>query len=435
VSDLAGARDHWVGLAEARGGGGEPGWLEQLRAGALADFAGRGLPTTREEEWRYTDVGPIARVPFAPAEAGHAPISRLDVESLSFPVYACSLYVFVNGFLERGLSVPEELSAGVRMRSLAAHGSDAGAVLGTLADCKQHPFTALNTALFDDGALLEIPAGAQAEQTIHLVFVSTGTDGSASSPRIAIRAGAGSRARVIQDHVSLGPGRRFTNAVTEVAVGEDASLDLTLLQREAADALHVSNLSGRLERDARLRVHTLALGGALVRNDLSLLLAGPGADCTLHGLFVGTGDQVVDNHTLVDHAVPHGTSRELYKGVLAGRSRGVFRGRVIVRPGADKTDATQSNPNLLIGQHAEIATKPQLEIHADDVRCRHGATAGRIDPEALFYLRARGIGEAAARDLLTRGFAHEVLRSLGDPALEECVAELLLARLAGAESS
>jgi Fe-S cluster assembly protein SufD len=240
---------------------------------------------------------------------------------------------------------------------------------------------------------------------------------------------------VIQDHVSIGSGAAFTNAVTELLVGADARLEFVLLQREDDLAFHVSGLFVRVARDAALTSHVLSLGGRLVRNDLSALLSEPGAECTLRGLFLGTGDRVVDNHTLVDHAVPHGTSRELYKGVLGGRSRGVFRGRVIVRPHAQKTNATQSNPNLLLSDAAEIDTKPQLEIHADDVRCSHGSSIGQVDPEALFYLRARGLGERQARDLLTRGFAQEIATALPSAPLAERVSELLLERLAEGEEA
>jgi Fe-S cluster assembly protein SufD len=237
---------------------------------------------------------------------------------------------------------------------------------------------------------------------------------------------------VIQDHVALGAGPhppRLTNAVTQVVVGDDASLELVVLQREDAAARALSNLSVRVERDGRFASHVVTLGGRFVRNDLAALLADENAECRLLGLFLGTGERLVDNHTLVDHAMPHGRSEELYKGILADRSRGVFRGRVVVRPGANKTDARQSNANLILGRGAEIDTKPQLEIHADDVKCSHGSAIGRIDPEALFYLRARGLSEAAARAVLTRGFAHEVLAALPHAALVEALGDALAARL------
>jgi Fe-S cluster assembly protein SufD len=219
------------------------------------------------------------------------------------------------------------------------------------------------------------------------------------------------------------------NAVSEVRVAEGAALELVLLQRESQETFHVGNVQARLERDARFASRALTLGGAFVRNDLGALLAAPDAACELDGLFHGAGTRLVDNHTLVDHASPSATSRELYKGVLGGRSRGVFRGRVVVRPDAQKSDARQASANLILSNAAEVDTKPQLEIWADDVRCSHGATIGRLDPEALFYLRSRGLGEAAARDLLTRGFAAEVLQRIGSEALANAATEVLLAGL------
>jgi Fe-S cluster assembly protein SufD len=249
---------------------------------------------------------------------------------------------------------------------------------------------------------------------------------------VLVRAGRGSRATLLVDCVSLGEGPGFTNAVCEVDCAEDSELHLVLLQREGAGSFHVANLAARQARDSRLATHTLSLGGALVRNDLAVELADEGAEATLHGLFVGTGRQVLDNHTLVDHARPHGTSRELYKGILGGSARGVFRGRILVREGAQKTDARQANANVMLDDGAEIDTKPQLEIRADDVRCSHGSSIGALDEDALFYLRSRGLDEATARDVLTRGFAAEILRALPVPGLGDCVGELVQGRLRGA---
>jgi len=294
---------------------------------------------------------------------------------------------------------------------------------GSLVDAKAHPFAALNAAMLDDGIVIRIPENEQPEHPVHVVFASTSTSGApqASHPRVYVEVGAGSRAIVVQDHVSLGDEEHFTNAVTEVSVGANASLELVTLQRENDATWHVSNLVVRQERDSRFASHVVTLGGRFVRNDLSAVLAGEGAHCRMNGLYLGTGERLIDNHTHVDHAVPHGTSDELYKGVLMDRSRGVFRGRVLVRPNAQKTDARQSNPNLLLSEGAEIDTKPQLEILADDVKCSHGSAIGRTDPDALFYLRTRGIGPADARVLLTRGFAAEVLGALPVEALAEAL--------------
>jgi Fe-S cluster assembly protein SufD len=435
---LEAARDHYLArqapFLAARAG--EPAWLGRLRREATAAFADSGLPHTRLEEWRYTNVAPLARVPFELPRAG-APVSREELEAVSFPVYACSVFVFVDGRHRPELSAPRALAGEPRVQSLAEllarEPERVEAELGGQVDLKRHPFAALNTAFAEDGAVLLVPAGAQVVQPVHVVFASSGAEPDrVRHPRVLVVAGRGSRCDVIVDHVDLAPARGFTNAVVEVRALRQASLGLVLVQREVDAAFHVSHLAARVERDAHLSAHTLTLGGALVRNDASLLLAEEGASCRLHGLFAGDGEQVLDHHSLIDHAVPRGTSRQLAKGILGGAARGVFRGRVIVRPGAQRTDAEQSNPNLLLSAAAEVDSKPQLEIHADDVRCRHGSSIGRLDEDALFYLRARGLDEAAARDLLTRGFAAEVLDALPVPTLGTALAGLLASRLAHA---
>lgn len=406
--------------------GSEPSWLAARRSHALACFREQGLPHTKLEAWRYTSLAALARTDFAlPSAAGQ--VTRADLERVCFPVFACSLYVFLDGRYREDLSSPRALSGETRIESGVQE------ELGTLVDPKLHPLAALNTALFEEAALLHVPRGVRLEQPVHVVF-ATSPDSTprARQARLLVLADPGSRVQVVQDHVSLGEDHGFSNAVTEVFVGADAGVDLVVIQREADTAFHVSNLATRLERDARFSSHVLTLGGRLVRNDLTATLAGEGSEATLSGLFIGSGTRLVDNHTLVDHAVPHGTSRQVYRGILGGEARGVFRGRVIVRPDAQKTNAEQSNPNLLLSDAAEVDTRPQLEIHADDVRCSHGSSIGQLDAQALFYLRARGIDEVAARELLTRGFAHQVLGALPVPALREGLDEVLDASLSAA---
>jgi len=429
------ARDHYLArhAAFVPTLGTESGVLASLRAEALAVIREHGLPNRRQEEWRYTNPAPIAAVPFElPASPGA--VSREQVEALSFPVFACSLYVFVDGRFDAGLSAPAALSGEVRVESLAAMRAadpeSAVDLVGSTVDPKSHPFAALNAAFLDDAAILRVPRGFDAPQPVHVVNVATARSApTVIHPRLVIEAEPGARVHVIQDHVSLGTGPGFTNAVTEIRVRENAEVSLTLIQREDDARFHVSNLAVVQERDSRFGSHTLTFGGALVRNDATVRLLGEGADCTLDGLFVGSGRQVLDNHTLVDHAVPRCTSRELYKGILGGASRGVFRGRVIVRPDAQKTNALQSNANVLVGDKAEVDTKPQLEIWADDVKCSHGSSIGQLDAEALFYLRARGLAEEDARDLLTRAFALAILEGLPVPGLAEGLDGLLLDRL------
>jgi Fe-S cluster assembly protein SufD len=433
MSALEAARDRYLAQAEAcerSVGAGDPAWLAALRRRARAAFAERGLPSTREEEWRYTSLAPLARIALEPA-APQAPVDREAIEDLAQPVFACGLFVFVDGRYRAELSSPPPRAGDVAVESLARLRAEEPALLeealGQRSDPKQHPLAALNTACLDDGAVLRIPARRRLEAPLHVVFVSSGAG--VVHPRVLVVAGEDSHATLIQDHVSLASVPGFTNAVTEVEVGRNARVDLVLLQREDPERFHVSYLGARLERDARFVSHVVTLGGRLVRNDLEALLAGEGADCELGGLFLADAGRLVDNHTLVDHAVPRGRSNELYKGILAGPSRGVFRGRVIVRPDAQKTDARQSNPNLLLSDGAEIDTKPQLEIHADDVKCSHGSSIGQVDPDALFYLRSRGVDERQARNLLVRGFAREAVARLASQALREEIDQLVLAAL------
>ncbi len=440
MKGLAEANERWLARCDEAVetlGGTEHANAASLRRAAREAFAAAGLPTSRQEEWRYTNLAELLAVDFETGAARRAPeISRDAIEAVASPVFACGLLVFADGRFVPGLSTLRVPDAELTPLAEARRSGRLGH-LGSRVDAKRHPFAALATALFEDGVSIRLPAGARLEQPIHLVFLSLGGETPrASHPRVLVEAGRGSHAVLVQDHVSLGPtpGPAFTNAVTELHVGPGAELGFVTLQRESDATFHVSSCAAHLERDARLRSHVITLGGRLVRNDLSVTLAGEGAEATLNGLFLATGDRLVDNHGHVDHAVPHGSSRQLYKGVLADRGRGVFRGRVLVRPDAQHTDARQSNPNLLLSDGAEIDSKPQLEIHADDVKCSHGSAIGRVDEDALFYLRARGIDAAEARKLLVRGFAAEVLAALPEPALAESLGDAFADELTGAAS-
>jgi Fe-S cluster assembly protein SufD len=438
MNALDAARDRFLalhgGFAASRRG--EPAWLARLRADALDAFREQGLPHTQLEEWRHTNVAPLAKVRFALAGAPGPAVERPDLEHHAFPVFACSVYVFVNGRFAPELSAPQRLNCGTTVESLSDVMRESPELLasrlGRGVELKRHPFAALATAFLDDGACVRVPRGAGAEQPIHLVFVSApGADAEPllSHPRVLVAAEPQSRLTVIQDHVAVGTSPGFSNCVTEVDVGPEAHVDLVLVQREPDYRFHVSNLAVTQERDSRFAAHTLCFGGAIVRNDAGVRLLGEGAECRLDGLFVAGGKQLVDNHTSVDHAVPRCTSRESYKGIVGGQARGVFRGRILVRPDAQKTSAQQSNANLLLGAGAEVDTKPQLEILADDVKCSHGSSVGQLDPDAFFYLRSRGLSEDVARDLLTRGFAQEILRALPQPALADALDDILQQRL------
>jgi len=428
-------RDHYLSLHERFAGaaGDDPPWITRLRGDAIGAFRDLGFPTTRLEKWRYTNVRPIASVPFELPGTDAADVSREALEPLAVPIFACSLFVFVDGRFAPKLSAPPALAGDVRIESLAGLRAEdperLERFLGRIVEPKQHPFAALNTAFLDDGAVLIVPPEVRLERPVHVVFLSSGETAAICHPRVLVVAGANSRVNLVQDHVSLASAQGFTNAVTEVFVEPGAAVEMVLLQREDERQFHTSNLGVRLERDARFTSHTVTLGGAIVRNDLEVTFAGEGADCTANGLFVGDDRQLIDNHSLIDHATPLGTSSELYKGILTGAAKGVFRGRVIVRPDAQHTNARQSNPNLLLSDSAEINTKPQLEIHADDVKCSHGSAVGRLDEDALFYLRTRGIGEERAREMLSRGFASEVTRAISIEALREEIDRLVAEKL------
>lgn len=396
---------------------GAPSWLRELRRGAAARFAEVGFPTPREEAWKYTDVTPIAQAGFKPAAKGVNGVDPARLEGFWFENLPSHRLVFVNGHYSEKLSAPGAWPKNVTVMSLAdalrhqAHRIEP--YLGRCVPEKAHGFAALNTALFTDGAYIHLSRGVRLAKPIHLLYVTTGAGGPVlSQPRNLVVAEADSQAVLMENYVAIGESAYFTNALTEVAVGPHALIEHYRLQEEGAQAYHIGGLHVHLDRDGRFTAHGIDLGGRLVRNDLRSVLDAEGAECHLNGLYVLGGRQHVDNHTHIDHAKPRGTSREFYKGVLDGRSRAVFHGRVVVRPDAQHTDAQQVNNNLLLSRDAEADTKPQLEIYADDVKCAHGATVGQLDPDALFYLRSRAVDEAAARDLLTYAFARDVLSRL-----------------------
>jgi Fe-S cluster assembly protein SufD len=374
---------HYVAAHEAFAASreGDPAWLVALRADAIARFEELGFPSTRLEEWRYTNVAEIAKL-------------ALEVAAT-------------------------ETAGGIP------------SALGSILDTKDRAFALLNTAFVSDVAVVRTEKNAVSDEPTRIELSSRP---GLQSPRVFVEAAAGSQTIVVVDCFS-GPDAPagLTNTVVEVDVSENASVDLVIVQREHDVRFHISNVAARVARNGRFRSHTLSCGGALVRNDLDVVLADEGAECDLNGLFIGRGEAVVDNHTSVDHAMPRCTSRELYKGILGDRSNGIFRGKVIVRPDAQKTDATQSDPNLLLGVGAEIDTKPQLEIYADDVKCSHGATVGQLDLDALFYLRSRGVGVADAREMLIHAFANEVVDALPS-GLAESVSQVIASAVQGAQS-
>jgi Fe-S cluster assembly protein SufD len=406
-----------------------PAWLQTLRQQGMARFQALGFPTTKNEDWHFTSVAPIAERTFRPAAAGGT-IEKTDIDRFNFGESGWNTLVFVNGAFSKDLSSNAALGNKVRVTSLASS-IKAGTAgidrhVGKIATYEQHAFTALNTAFMNDGAFIEIGAEAVVEQPIHLLFFSDAEG--VSHPRNLIVTARHSRATVIESYVSLGNSAYFTNAVTEISLGEGSHLDHYKLQRESESAFHVGTVQVRQERDSQLHSFSLAVGGSLARTNIYTSLDGDAATCTLNGLYLTDGAQHVDNQTSIEHIAPNCPSHELYKGVLDGRSHGVFNGKVYVHPEAQKTDGKQSNNNLLLSPTARVDTKPQLEIFADDVKCTHGATVGRLDELAMFYLNSRGIGPETARILLTYAFAADVLETIELEPLRVQLEKMVLAR-------
>jgi Fe-S cluster assembly protein SufD len=413
----------------------QPDWLTLVRKAALDRFVELGFPTLDDEEWKYTNVAPIAKTPFRLGTESKVPGLKVDqLQRITFGEMECSYLVFLNGRFTPELSRIRPLPEGVRVGSLAqALKEEPGRVephLARHAAFETQAFVSLNTAFLQDGAFIHLPRRKVMEEPVHLIFV-TAPNGAplVSHPRNLIVAEEGSQAAVVESYVSLGDSPYFTNAVTEVVASAGAVVDLCKLQRESDQAYHVSTLQSHLSRSARFASHSISLGGALVRNDLNMVLEGEGIECVLNGLYLAQGTQHIDNHTFIDHAQPHCASREFYKGVLSGRSHGVFNGKILVRKDAQKTDAKQTNKNLLLSEEALVDTKPQLEIYADDVRCTHGATIGQLDEEALFYLRSRGVGHEDARSLLIHAFATDLISRIPVKPVRTGLECLLMTRL------
>lgn len=404
-----------------------PWWLHGLRRTALARFAELGFPTTRVEEWKYTNLASLARTVFEPAEppASSVPPRPSWVEQVGVVLVRTLNGHPVSQVVERGFSIHPLRTVWRESPELIERH------LGRYAAFDRHAFVALNTAFFEDGVLVRIADGVVLESPLVLMhyLAADGEAPVASHPRTLVLAGRNSQAQIVEAWTGPDGQVYLTNAVAEVVLGEGAVLEYVRVQLEGDRAYHFSALHARQGRSSSLAVHTVLLGGALTRAEIGSVLAGEGASTTLNGLYLARGEQHMDNYTTLDHAQPHATSVELYKGILDGRSSGVFHGRIIVRPEAQKTDAIQRNRNLLLSQDAVINTKPQLEIYADDVRCTHGATVGQVDADAIFYLRSRGIAHREARRLLTLAFAQEITDRINPASLRERLNAELLVRL------
>jgi Fe-S cluster assembly protein SufD len=346
-------------------------WIQAVRDSAFERFAKLGFPTTRDEEWRFTNVAPIARVNWKVGQAA-------------------------------GLPIPE-----AARQHLGKHSPE-------------NPFTALNTAFLDRIHFVEVPRGKVQAEPVEIFYDAP--EGQANHARTLIVVGPHAHCTIVETY--RGSGRYFTNAVTEIVAGDGAVIDHYKIQQESPEAYHVATLQATLGRSTNFSSHSISLGGALVRNDAGAVLS-EGTEATLNGLYIVNGSQHIDNHTVLDHAKPHGASHEVYKGILDGRASAVFNGRIIVRKDAQKTDSKQTNKNLVLSNEAVINTKPELQIHADDVRCTHGATIGQLDAESLFYLQSRGIPKREARSLLTYAFAQDIVDRIKIPSLRDSLERML----------
>jgi Fe-S cluster assembly protein SufD len=403
VEQLVGSYRAWA----SNGASGAPAWLKDLREGGIARFHELGFPNMKQEAWRFTSVAPLAEGSFELATPP-ARIPTLEDIRPFLLLEAGPRLVFVDGFFQRSLSTPlfDDVQS---LAHVVTHRQDlVRQHLGKYATTEGRPFSALNTAFVSDGAFVHVPAKASISEPIQLLFLATGKQ-VVTHPRNLIVIEREARAAIVETYASLEQDAYWTNAVTEIIAGDGARVDFHRVQRESPRAYHVASTHTQQGRDSTVNLHTVAFGAALARHDIGAVMAGPGGTLILNGLYLLAGQQHTDHHTTIDHAADHCQSHEYFNGVLDDKSRGVFTGRIIVRPGAQKTDSKQTNNNLLLSTDAHADSQPQLEIYADDVKCTHGSTVGPLDPRALFYLQSRGVGEHEARRLLTYGFAAEIL--------------------------
>jgi Fe-S cluster assembly protein SufD len=424
----------------ARAGDGEAPFLRTLRENAFDRFTALGFPTTRDEEWRFTNVAPIADTTFRLAPLD----DRKDPHRLADGALIDTTWprlVFVNGLFDPDASSspagPADVLVTPIARVLAERPELVEDHLARVARFDEDAFTAWNTAFMNDGACIIVPRGSALSTPIHVVHVARPDAETpvVSHPRNLVVLAPGAEATVIESYLGFGEGTWLTNAVSELVVGDNATLDHYKIQRETEHTYHVGATDLRLGGDATARSHTISLGGSLVRHNITTVLDGEGAHGTLDGLYQIGGNQHVDNHLRVEHVKPNCDSREFFKGILDDKASAVFTGRIVVHPDAQKTDAKQTNMNLMLSPDAQVDTKPQLEIFADDVKCTHGATIGQLEPDALFYLQARGIDDEQANDILVRAFAAEALERIRPPALRERMEHLVAHRLARASGA
>ena len=413
----------------------QPSWLFPLRKAGIARFAELGFPTLKNEDWRFTNVAPIAKLPFKPSlDAARDGLTKDSLDQFSFAKLPGTRLVFVNGHFAAELSTAPTQPNGIKVSSLAtALANDSALVekhLGRYVRTEDNAFAALNNAFFQDGGFVYVPAGQSVDDPVQFLFINTSKDaGATTHPRNLIIAERGAKLTVIESYVSLASAPTFTNAVTEFALGDNAVVEHCKFQDESPEAFHIAALHSHLGRAVSFSSHSIATGAKLARNNLRTTLDGEGIECVLNGVYITNNDQISDHYMVVDHAKPHCASHEYFNGILAGKSKGVFHGRILVRPDAQKTDAKQTNKNLLLSDDATADTKPQLEIYADDVKCTHGATIGQLNDESIYYLRSRGIGLENARRMLIHAFAGEIIDRVKHDALREELDVLVWDRL------
>ena len=414
---------------------GEPSWMERLREGAFGRFEELGFPTTDEEDWKYTNIAPLARKAFRLAASGAAELESAAVEPFVSSEARRSCLVFVNGVYSPEHSSLEAIPPQVSVEELGAalageHAEVLWEHLGRLSGEGGDAFSALNTAFIGGGVLLRVPVGVVVESPLQLLFMTvSGDEDAASFPRVLVVAERDSRLDIIETYAAVADAEYFTDAVVEVFVGEGARVTHYKVQNEADSAFHVASTRAEVSKDGAYELTTVTLGARLSRHDIEVALTSPGAECRVDGLYIVGEGQHTDTHSLIDHREPNCTSRQNYKGILDGKSRAVFNGRVYVHEGASQTDAEQSNKNLLLSTDARVDTKPQLEIYNDDVKCSHGATVGQLEEEELFYLLSRGLHPDLARNLLTYGFAEEIVGNIKHESIRAQLDEAILNRL------
>ena len=414
-------------------GAGMP-WIARMRDKAMSEFQQHPFPDTRIEAWKYTDLRSLKRRSFSPPVANES-ISETDLEQWLFNHEPMHRLVFVDGRFAPDLCPFQTWLDGVTLTSLAMvmeHSPGAlETVLGHTLATDRPGFDAMNTAFLQDGAYIKLERNAVLEQPLHLLFISSGQADCMTTVRNVIQAGPGSAATVIESWVALNDATSLTNTITEIVLDENAALEHYKLEQEGTTATHIGGLYVQQDRNSHLTAHSIALGGRLARNELQVDLNGCGAKCTLNGLTLTHHQQHVDNNTRIEHHQPQTTSNEWYRGILDDRSRTVFSGRIVVQPGAQQTQAQQSNHSLLLSAEAEADARPQFEIYADDVQCTHGCTVGELDAEALFYLRSRALDEDAARNLLVYAFAADVLERMRLDPVRHYLEQRLAERLTG----